>query len=109
MAFVVSSSCTYLAPVGFPTTLLVGLATEHVGKSSVRWRLALWPARAEARQLESTEKNGNVTLALERNEEAGCAAFGFFTHVFVDSESRSSVEMSPTVREATTGLLCIPT
>ncbi|EGG03020.1 uncharacterized protein MELLADRAFT_38346 [Melampsora larici-populina 98AG31] len=108
MAFVVSSSCTYLAPVGFPTTLLVGLATQHVGKSSVHWRLALWPARSAARQPGSTEANGNVTLALERNEEAGCAAFGSFVHVFVDSESRSRVEMSPTVRKATTGLLSDP-
>lgn len=110
MAFVVSSSCTYLAPVGFPTPLLVGLATEHVGKSSVRWRLALWPARPAVRRPESAENNGNMTLTLERNEEAGCAAFGTFTHVFVDSVSRSSVEMNSKVRKATTALLsCIPT
>ncbi|KAH9822179.1 HotDog domain-containing protein [Melampsora americana] len=108
VAFVVSSSCTYLAPVGFPTTLLIGLATEHVGRSSVRWRLGLWPARAAVRQPESVEKIGNVILALERDEEAGCAAFGSFTHVFVDSVTRSSVEMNSKVREATTSLLSDP-
>ncbi|KAG0146656.1 hypothetical protein CROQUDRAFT_62655 [Cronartium quercuum f. sp. fusiforme G11] len=89
MAFVVSSDCTYLRPVGFPTPLLIGLATEHIGRSSVRWRFGLWPAR-----LDSSNQG-----------EAGCAAFGSFTHVFVDPQSHASVEMNPAVRSGASSLL----
>lgn len=103
LAFVVASGCTYLRPLGFPAPVLAGLATEHVGRSSVRWRLGLWPASSLPK---SSEQDKIMSVMYERDDKTGCAAFGYFTHVFVHPDTRSSVAMSAMVRTGASSILC---
>ena len=77
MAVVVSSSCTYLASVSFPESLLVGLRVGRIGTTSVTWELGLY-----------AESTGSLV------------ATGQFVHVFVDSATQRPVPVPAAVRDA---------
>jgi len=77
MAVVVSSSCTYLASVSFPESLLVGLRAGRIGTTSVTWELGL--------HAEST---------------GALVATGQFVHVFVDAVNQRPVPIPRDVRGA---------
>lgn len=68
IALVVSSDCEYFASVAFPQQLEVGLLVEALGRSSVRYQLAVF---------------------VEGQEQA--VASGHFVHVFVDRHNRRPV------------------
>jgi acyl-CoA thioester hydrolase len=68
IGLVAHTQCHYFESISFPQTVHVGLRVAHIGRSSVRYALALF---ADSRAL--------------------CAASGEFTHVYVDRESRRPV------------------
>ena len=76
------SHCRFLASISFPETVEVGLRVGKLGRSSVRYELAIF-------------KPG----------ERHAAAVGSFVHVFVDRETRRAVAMPPTLRAALERLL----
>lgn len=61
----VESGCRYHAPLAYPEDVEVGVRVAKVGRSSVRYELGVFRARA-------------LTAAAE----------GFFVHVFVDRQTR---------------------
>jgi acyl-CoA thioester hydrolase len=65
IGLVVETGCRYARPLAYPQEVEVGLAVEHVGGSSVRYRVGIFAAG-----------------------EADAAAEGFFVHVYVGRESR---------------------
>lgn len=69
VGYCVESQCRYLAPLAFPETIDAGLRVAHLGKSSVRYEIALF-----------------------RQGEMAPAATGYFVHVFV---SREEVKPTP--------------
>jgi acyl-CoA thioester hydrolase len=71
------SHCTYHGPLTFPETVEAGLRVAHLGRTSVRYELAL---RGEG--------------------AASPAATGWFVHVFVDRATRRPVAIPPRLREA---------
>jgi acyl-CoA thioester hydrolase len=71
------SHCEYHAPFAFPETVEAGLRVERLGRSSVRYELALFRAGTEEP-----------------------AATGWFVHVFVDRVERAVVEIPPPLRAA---------
>ena len=71
------SHCAFHAPLAFPETVYAALRVGHLGRSSVRYEIGLFGARAEEP-----------------------AATGWFVHVFVDRERRRSVEIPPALRRA---------
>jgi acyl-CoA thioester hydrolase len=85
MAVVVSSSCTYLASVSFPESLLVGLRAGRIGTTSVTWELGLY-----------AESTGSLV------------ATGQFVHVFVDSATQRPVPVPLAVRDAIEAQLVVP-
>jgi acyl-CoA thioester hydrolase len=74
---VAETSCRFLAQVGFPDDLEVGLALERLGTSSVVYRLAVF--------------------AVGSPEPA---AVGRFVHVYVDPATRRPVPVPDDVRSA---------
>jgi acyl-CoA thioester hydrolase len=72
------SHCAFHAPLAFPETVEAALRVGHLGRKSVRYEIGLF--RPEA------------------GDEP--AATGWFVHVFVDRESRRSVEIPPLIRSA---------
>jgi acyl-CoA thioester hydrolase len=73
----VESQCAFLAAVSFPAELEAGLRVAHIGKSSVRYEVAIFARGAEV-----------------------AAAQGHFVHVFVDRAARRPVELPAPLRAA---------
>ncbi|MCC8432328.1 acyl-CoA thioesterase [Reyranella aquatilis] len=67
----IASGCEFLAPVGFPETVDVGIRLGRIGNSSLRYELAIFP-------------KGSDTPA----------AVGHFVHVYVDAGTRRSVALT---------------
>jgi acyl-CoA thioester hydrolase len=73
----VESHCKYLRPIAFPDDLDAGLRVAHLGRSSVRYEIGIFPRADEA-----------------------AAAHGWFVHVFVDRATRRSATLPETIRSA---------
>ena len=71
------SHCAYTAAIAFPDAVEVGLRTERIGSSSVRYELAVFRGGAEE-----------------------SAATGWFVHVFVDRATRRPVPIPAPLRAA---------
>jgi acyl-CoA thioester hydrolase len=77
IGLVVESGCHYFAPLTYPEPVTAALRVGHVGRSSVRYEVALFGPASER-----------------------AAAQGHFTHVYVDRETRRPVELPPSFRQA---------
>jgi len=81
IGLVVETSCRYFRPVGFPDRLQVGLGVAKLGTSSVVYRLAIF-----------------------REGDEDAVALGRFVHVYVDRETRRTLEIPAILRAALTPL-----
>ena len=86
IGYVVETGCQYLAPLTYPETVIAGLRVAHVGRSSVRYEIALF---AEGSQV--------------------AAAQGHFVHVYVDRVTQRPAELPPALRHALEPLQVRPT
>jgi acyl-CoA thioester hydrolase len=77
IGLVVESGCKYHAPIEYPARLRIGLRVDRLGNSSVTYGL------------------GVFTDAME-----DAVAHGYFSHVFVDRESRRPTAIPVGLREA---------
>ena len=68
IAYVVESACSYFRPISFPDSLEVGIRVARLGRSSVRYELAIFRG----------------------DDDEACAA-GIFVHVYVDRDTTRSV------------------
>lgn len=75
IGYCVESHCRYLAPLAFPEVIDAGLRVAHLGTSSVRYEIALFP-------------QGEPTPA----------ATGWFVHVFVDRSDDRPTPLPPQIR-----------
>jgi acyl-CoA thioester hydrolase len=75
VGYCVESQCRYLAPLAFPETIAAGLRVAHLGKSSVRYEIALFRAGEDAP-----------------------AATGWFVHVFVARPDDRPTAIPPAIR-----------
>ncbi|MEJ7686002.1 MAG: thioesterase family protein [Variovorax sp.] len=74
IGFVVETHCNYFAPISFPQMVEAGIRVAHVGKSSVRYEIALFAAGAQM-----------------------AAAQGHFVHVYVDRATQRPVPLPAAV------------
>ena len=77
IALVVETRCTYAGSLAFPADVEVGLAVEHLGTSSMRYRIGIFEAGADE-----------------------AAAEGHFIHVLVDRSTRRPVPLPERWRSA---------
>ena len=75
IGLVVETSCNYFKPVAYPDQITAALAVEHLGNSSVRYRLAVF-----------------------RNDDDDAAAQGHFVHVYVDRATNKPVPLPDALR-----------
>ena len=75
IGLVVETGCTYFASLSYPGDVEVGIAVDRLGSSSVTYRIGVF-----------AEEAGNP------------AAQGYFTHVYVDRDSRRPVPLPGTWR-----------
>lgn len=77
IGLVVETGCHYFAPLSYPDPVTAALRVGHVGRSSVRYELALFGKGAE-----------------------NAAAQGHFVHVYVDRANRRPVSQLPDALKA---------
>ena len=77
IGLVVETQCQYLAPITYPETVTAGVRVAHIGRSSVRYEIALFAGTSQS-----------------------AAAQGHFVHVYVDRESRRPAELPAALRAA---------
>ncbi len=77
VGLVAETGCTYFESVAFPDPLEAGLAVARLGRSSVRYRVAIFRAGAEA-----------------------AVAQGHFVHVYVERATQRPVDVPEAVRAA---------
>lgn len=82
IGYIVSSSCDYFAAVAYPETIEVGVSVEHLGSSSVTYRVAVF----------------------KEHWTKACAA-GRMTHVFVDRQTEKPAPIRGSLRAALEELL----
>ncbi len=82
VGYVVHSQCHYVAPVVFPDALEGALRVNRLGSSSVEYGLAIF-----------------------RSGDENACAFGTFTHVFVDRNSKRPTAIDGALRSALQSLL----
>jgi acyl-CoA thioester hydrolase len=82
VGLVVETQCRYFAPISFPDLVQVGLRVAKLGKSSIRYELAVF-----------------------RNDDAVAAAEGHFVHVYVDRATNRPVPLPAVVRATVAPLL----
>ena len=78
----IASGCEFLAPVGFPETVDVGIRLGRIGNSSLRYELAIFAKGSETP-----------------------AAVGHFIHVYVDAATRKSAALTAAQKAAVADLL----
>ena len=78
IGLVVETQCNYFSPLAFPEPVVAGIRVAHVGASSVRYEVALFPA----------------------DERLPCAAKGHFVHVYVDCATRRPAPLPPELLSA---------
>ena len=72
VGLVVETQCHYFSPLAFPEPVTAAIRVAHIGASSVRYEVALFP-----------EQTGSA-----------CAAKGHFVHVYVDRQTRRPTPLS---------------
>jgi len=72
IGFVVETGCNYFSPLAYPDPVTAALRVAHIGRSSVRYEVALFA-----------------------KSSALAAAQGHFVHVYVDREGRRPVHELP--------------
>ena len=73
----VESHCQYTRPIAFPDVIDAGLCVAHLGRSSVRYEIGIFP---------------------RLHDDA--AAQGWFVHVFVDRATRKATDIPERLRSA---------
>lgn len=79
---VAESRCVFFGEVGFPQPLVVGLRAARLGRSSVTYELGVFA-----------------------EPDPGIAAYGTWTHVYVDRTTRRASEQPPGLRAAFESIL----
>lgn len=85
IGLVVETQCRYFAPLSFPDRVTVGLRVAQMGRSSLRYELAVF-----------------------RNDDQAAVAEGHFVHVYVDRSTNQPVPLPETLRAALTPLFRAP-
>ena len=78
----VETACRYFKEIAFPDRVYAGLRVAYIGRTSVRFEIALF-----------------------RNDESVAAAQGHFTHVYVDRTTRRPVELGVEMKKSLAALV----
>lgn len=82
IAYIVHSQCHYLKAVAFPQSIEAGFRVERIGNSSVQYGIAIF-----------------------REGEDDCCAWGTFTHVFVNRNNERPTPIPAQLRQALEAVL----
>jgi acyl-CoA thioester hydrolase len=79
---VVETACNYFKEIAFPDKIFAGLRVAHIGRTSVRFEVALF-----------------------RDDDQLASAQGHFIHVYVDRATRRPIPLPDSMKESLTALV----
>jgi acyl-CoA thioester hydrolase len=79
---VVETACNYFTEIAFPDKIFAGLRVAHIGRTSVRFEVALF-----------------------RDDDQLASAQGHFIHVYVDRATRRPIPLPDSMKESLTALV----
>jgi acyl-CoA thioester hydrolase len=79
---VVETTCNYFKEIAFPDKIFAGLRVAHMGRTSVRFEVALF-----------------------RDDDQLASAQGHFIHVYVDGATRRPVPLPDSMKKSLTALV----
>lgn len=82
IGYIVNSQCNYKKAIAFPEKIAGGFRVNRLGNSSVEYGIAIF-----------------------KDDESDCCAFGTFTHVFVDRKTEKPVPIPEPMRTALASML----
>ena len=85
IGLVIETQCNYFASVAFPDTVTAGVRVSHLGKSSVRYEVAIF-----------------------RGDDDAASAQGHFVHVYVERLSRKTAAIPQPMRNLLQTILARP-
>lgn len=85
IAYIVASSCQYLAPISHPASIHAGFRVNRLGNSSVEYGIAIFDG-----------------------EHDQAAAWGTYTHVFVDRHLQRPAQIPEMIRQGLQSVLARP-
>ena len=71
IGLVIETQCNYFAPLAFPEAVVAGIRVAHIGSSSVRYEVGIFPG----------------------DPDEPCAAKGHFIHVYVGRATRRPIAL----------------
>lgn len=77
IGLVVESHCQFISELSYPEIIEVGVSIQHIGNASLKYDLAIF-----------------------KKDQESSSAHGYFVHVFVDRQSRKSISIPQTMRDA---------
>ena len=86
VGLVIETQCTFFSSIGFPDDVTVGVKVLHLGRSSVRYEIALF-----------------------RNDAQEASAVGQFVHVYVNRQTNRPTEIPAAVRAVLAEIAVEPT
>ncbi len=89
LGIVAESGCRYFSELGFPESLVVGLAVTRLGNSSVTYRLGVFRSAREG----AADGAGSSPAC-----EGAISALGHWVHVYVDRTSRKPIPIPDAIR-----------
>ena len=82
IGLVVETACSYFQEIAFPERISAGLRVTRIGRTSVRFEIALF-----------------------RDDDEFAAAQGHFVHVYVDRTTRRPVDLPAVLKNSLAGLI----
>ena len=82
LGLVVETACNYFGEIAFPERIFAGLRVTHIGRTSVRFEVALF-----------------------RNDDSLAAAQGHFVHVYVDRTTRRPMALPEEMKKSLAALV----
>jgi len=93
--YMVTNSCTFYGSAAYPSVYMAGLAVSKLGRTSVQYKLGLFPLVDPSQSLfvDPVQGHHNTDPVLDMVEEKALV-LGEYVHVFVDPETEKSTPVS---------------
>eukprot|EP00088_Acartia_fossae_P032704 TRINITY_DN3345_c0_g1_i8.p1 TRINITY_DN3345_c0_g1~~TRINITY_DN3345_c0_g1_i8.p1 ORF type:complete len:201 (+),score=24.89 TRINITY_DN3345_c0_g1_i8:24-626(+) len=95
LGYMITGNCTFLGSARYPEVYMAGLGIHKIGKTSLQYKLALFPPIKEGENMLVNLVNGHehTDPLLDKFGERGLV-LGDYAHVFVDPETKRPTPMN---------------
>ncbi|XP_078000504.1 uncharacterized protein LOC144453101 [Glandiceps talaboti] len=98
VGLMVDTGCSFKQPLQYPDVVLAALAISHIGRSSVKYTVAIFAEKSSSNS-DYPPCGGNFDSSLYSSFQETASAVGSCTHVFVDAKTNRSKVLPDKMRQ----------